>query len=98
VSIALDQGAALAQSQADLIILNGRLTGLPEAILHSRRAMRVVRQNLAWAAIYNFSCIPLALMGLLSPWAAGLGMALSSLGVVLNSLRLGPTSWKSSSS
>jgi len=98
VSIALDQGAALAQSQADLIILNGRLTGLPEAILHSRRAMRVVRQNLAWAAIYNFSCIPLALMGLLPPWAAGLGMALSSLGVVLNSLRLGPTSWKSSSS
>jgi Cu2+-exporting ATPase len=98
VSIALDQGAALAQSQADLLILNGRLTGLPEAVAHSRRAMAVVRQNLAWAAIYNFSCIPLALMGLLPPWAAGLGMALSSLGVVLNSLRLGSSSWKSSSS
>ena len=51
-----------------------------------------------WAAIYNFSCIPLALMGLLPPWAAGLGMALSSLGVVLNSLRLGTTRWKSSTS
>ena len=98
VSIALDQGAALAQSQADLLILNGRLTGLPEAVAHSRRAMAVVRQNLAWAAIYNFSCIPLALMGLLPPWAAGLGMALSSLGVVLNSLGLGSSSWKSSSS
>ena len=98
VSVALDQGAALAQSQADLIVLNGRLTGLPEAVLQSRRAMRIVRQNLAWAAVYNFSCIPLALMGLLPPWAAGLGMAASSLLVVLNSLRLGATPWKSSTS
>lgn len=98
VSVALDQGAALAQSQADLIVLNGRLTGLPEAVAHSRFAMRIVKQNLAWAAVYNFACIPLALMGLLPPWAAGLGMALSSLGVVLNSLRLGATQWKSSTS
>ncbi|MEK6667195.1 MAG: cation-translocating P-type ATPase [Pseudomonadota bacterium] len=98
VSVALDQGAALAQSQADLIVLNGRLTGLPEAVLQSRRAMRIVRQNLAWAAVYNFGCIPLALMGLLPPWAAGLGMAASSLLVVLNSLRLGATPWKSSTS
>jgi Cu2+-exporting ATPase len=89
VSIALDQGAALAQSQADLIILGGRLLGLPDAIETSRRAMRVVRQNLIWAAFYNLACIPLALMGLLPPWLAGLGMALSSLGVVLNALRLG---------
>lgn len=98
VSVALDQGAALAQSQADLIVLNGRLTGLPEAVLQSRRAMRIVRQNLLWAAVYNFACIPLALMGLLPPWAAGLGMAASSLLVVLNSLRLGATPWKSSTS
>lgn len=98
VSVALDQGSALAQSQADLIVLNGRLTGLPEAVAHSRFAMRIVKQNLAWAAVYNFACIPLALAGLLPPWAAGLGMALSSLGVVLNSLRLGTTRWKSSTS
>lgn len=91
VSIALDQGAALAQSQADLIILGGRLLGLPEAVVISRKAMRIVRQNLAWAAFYNASCIPLALVGLLPPWLAGLGMALSSLGVVLNSLRLSGT-------
>ena len=89
VSVALDQGAALAQSQADLIILGGRLLGLPEAVVISRQAMRIVRQNLAWAAIYNASCIPLALAGLMPPWLAGLGMALSSLGVVLNALRLG---------
>lgn len=89
VSVALDQGAALAQSQADLIILGGRLLGLPEAVVISRQAMRIVRQNLAWAAVYNAACIPLALAGLLPPWLAGLGMALSSLGVVLNALRLG---------
>jgi len=89
VSIALDQGAALAQSQADLIVLGGRLLGVPLAVETARRAMRVVKQNLAWAALYNLSCIPLALMGLLPPWLAGLGMALSSLGVVLNALRLG---------
>jgi Cu2+-exporting ATPase len=51
--------------------------------------MRVVRQNLAWAALYNAACIPLALAGLLPPWAAGLGMAGSSLFVVLNASRLG---------
>jgi Cu2+-exporting ATPase len=89
VSIALDQGAALAQSQADMIVLGGRLNGVPLAVETARRALRIVKQNLAWAAIYNLSCIPLALVGWLPPWLAGLGMALSSLGVVLNALRLG---------
>ena len=89
VSMALDQGAALAQSQADLIVLNGRLLGVPLAIETARRAMRIVKQNLAWAAFYNLACIPLALAGLLPPWLAGLGMALSSLCVVANALRLG---------
>ena len=52
------------------------------------KTMRVIRQNLLWAAVYNAACIPLALMGYLPPWAAGLGMAFSSLLVVGNSLRL----------
>jgi Cu2+-exporting ATPase len=47
-----------------------------------------MRQNLAWAAAYNAACVPLALAGWLPPWAAGLGMAASSLLVVLNALRL----------
>lgn len=89
VSIALDQGAALAQSQADLIVLGGRLTALPYAVALARQTLRVMRQNLLWAATYNLACIPLALLGYLPPWLAGLGMALSSLGVVLNALRLG---------
>jgi Cu2+-exporting ATPase len=89
VSFAMDQGAALAQSQADFIVLGGRLSGVPMAVQVSRQAMQVVRQNLVWAAAYNFICIPLALMGYLPPWLAGLGMALSSLGVMLNALRVG---------
>ncbi|HET6789006.1 MAG TPA: HAD-IC family P-type ATPase, partial [Aquabacterium sp.] len=92
VSFALDQGAPLAQSQADFIVLGGRLSGVPLAMDTSRRALHIVRQNLMWAAAYNFVCIPLALMGYLPPWLAGLGMALSSLGVMLNALRLGRVS------
>lgn len=88
-SFALDQGAPLAQSQADFIVLGGRLGGVPLAVSIARRAMQIVRQNLVWAAAYNFVCIPLALMGYLPPWLAGIGMALSALGVLLNALRIG---------
>jgi Cu2+-exporting ATPase len=49
--------------------------------------MAIVRQNLVWALIYNAACVPLALLGYLPPWAAGLGMATSSVVVVLNALR-----------
>ena len=61
---------------------------MAQAVLLARRTVRIVRQNLAWAALYNAVCVPLAVAGLLSAWAAGLGMALSSLLVVLNALRL----------
>ncbi|MFZ9430086.1 MAG: hypothetical protein ACO26F_10340, partial [Burkholderiaceae bacterium] len=55
----------------------------------ARRAQAVIRQNLAWALFYNLAAIPMALAGYLPPWAAGLGMTLSSLWVVLNSRRAG---------
>jgi Cu2+-exporting ATPase len=54
----------------------------------ARRSLRVVRQNLLWAAAYNAICVPLAVVGWLPPWLAGLGMAASSLLVVLNAARL----------
>jgi Cu2+-exporting ATPase len=54
----------------------------------AHRTLTIVKQNLLWAAVYNAVCVPLAVMGLLPAWLAGLGMALSSLGVVLNALRL----------
>jgi Cu2+-exporting ATPase len=88
VSIALAGGAALARSQADLVILNPSLFAIPRAIETARLARRVVQQNLAWAAAYNACTIPLALAGVLTPWMASLGMSLSSALVVANALRL----------
>jgi Cu2+-exporting ATPase len=89
VSFAFAHGAAVAKSAADALLLSQRLCDVDDARAHAVRTMRVVRQNLAWAALYNAACIPLALAGLLPPWAAGLGMAGSSLFVVLNASRLG---------
>ncbi len=90
VSVAFATGAALAQHHADLLILGEGLGGLAQARTLARRTLRVVAQNLAFAAAYNALCIPLALAGLLPPWLAGIGMAGSSLVVVLNALRLAP--------
>ena len=88
VAIAMGEGALVARSQADGVLVSNRLADLVRARTRARHALRVVRQNLAWAAVYNACCIPLALSGHLPPWAAGLGMACSSLFVVTNSLRL----------
>lgn len=88
VSFAMGEGALVARTQADGVLVSNRLHDLAQARLHAKKALRVVRQNIAWAAAYNAACVPLALVGWLPPWAAGLGMATSSLFVVLNSLRL----------
>jgi Cu2+-exporting ATPase len=88
VSFAMGDGAQIARSTADAVLLSGRLSDVVGAMALARRTRAVMRQNLAWAAAYNAACVPLALMGYLPPWAAGLGMAASSLLVVLNALRL----------
>ncbi len=88
VSFAMGQGALVARAQADAVVVSNRLGDLVFTHDLARRTMGVVRQNLLWAAVYNGACIPLALLGWLPPWAAGLGMASSSLLVVGNSLRL----------
>ena len=88
VRIAMGQGAMLARSAADALLLSNRLMAVPQALSLAKKTRSVLRQNLAWAALYNLACVPLALAGLMPPWAAGLGMAASSLFVVLNSLRL----------
>ncbi|MCR5882447.1 cadmium-translocating P-type ATPase [Rhizobacter sp. J219] len=88
VSFALAHGSALAQQRSDFIVLGSRLGEIPAALERARKTVRVMRQNLAWALAYNAACVPLALLGYLPPWAAGLGMAASSLLVVLNALRL----------
>lgn len=88
VSFALGHAVPLAQAQADFIILGGQLEAVVQTLRLARRTMRIVRQNLWWAVGYNAVCVPLAVMGWLPAWLAGLGMALSSLLVVLNALRL----------
>jgi Cu2+-exporting ATPase len=88
VSVAMGTGSSLAQASADLVALHGDLGTLPLAVRTARRATAIVRQNLAWAAIYNLVALPVAALGLVPPWLAAVGMSASSLLVVLNALRL----------
>jgi Cu2+-exporting ATPase len=88
VSIAMGRGAALALAAADCVIVNERPSLLPATIAMARQSVRVARQNLLWSAAYNFTALPLAALGWIPPWAAALGMAASSILVLLNSLRL----------
>lgn len=88
VSFAMGRATPLAQSQADFVVLGGQLLRVAQSIRLARRTLRIVRQNLGWALAYNLACIPLAVMGWIPAWLAGLGMAASSLLVVANALRL----------
>lgn len=97
VSLAMGEGMALTRSKADITLMSGSLADIPWAREVARRALRIVRQNLAWAIAYNATCLPLAALGWFPPWAAGIGMAGSSLIVVLNSLRVDRRARSSSS-
>jgi Cu2+-exporting ATPase len=103
VSFAMGQGAQLAQLHADCVLLDLGARGgagagggmderglapLADAVRTARDCVRIIRQNLGWAMLYNLVAIPLAASGLLNPWLSGLGMAGSSALVVLNALRL----------
>ena len=87
-SVAPAHGALLAQTSADVIMLGDSLEPLTTVFQMSARTMRIVRQNLAWAIVYNALALPLAAAGLVPPWLAAIGMSASSLIVVLNALRL----------
>jgi Cu2+-exporting ATPase len=87
-SFALGHAAPLAQAQSDYVIQGGRVMDVAHTIVQARATMRIVKQNLMWAALYNAVSIPLALLGWMPPWLAGLGMAGSSLLVIVNALRL----------
>jgi Cu2+-exporting ATPase len=88
VSFAMGGGAALAQLNADCVLLGDGLEPLADAAATARRTLAVIRQNLAWATFYNLAAIPAAAFGLLNPWLSGIGMAASSALVVANALRL----------
>ncbi len=88
VSLAMGGGTQLAHASADMVLLSERLDHLPEGVRTARRTLMVVRENLAWAVLYNVIAIPLAAAGDVAPWMAAIGMSASSLLVVLNALRL----------
>ena len=88
-SFAVNGATDLAKSRADALLLKPDLGLLLTALEKARRTRRIVRQNITWALGYNGLAVPLAALGLVPPWAAAVGMSLSSLLVVGNSLRLG---------
>ena len=88
VSFALGDGNALAARAADLVLASPTLLRIPQAIVLARRTRAVIRQNLMWALLYNLLALPAAALGMVSPWQAALGMALSSLLVTANASRL----------
>ncbi|MDW4067267.1 heavy metal translocating P-type ATPase [Staphylococcus saprophyticus] len=88
IGIAIGTGTEVAIEAADVTILGGDLLLIPKAIKASKATIRNIRQNLFWAFGYNVAGIPIAALGLLAPWIAGAAMALSSVSVVTNALRL----------
>jgi Cu2+-exporting ATPase len=88
ISIAVGSASDLAKTHADVILVGNQLQRLPQLILQAKRTSKIIKQNLIWSLFYNASVLPLAALGLLPPWAAAIGMSLSSLVVVFNALRL----------
>jgi Cu+-exporting ATPase len=88
LGLAMGTGTDVAIEASDLTLVRGDLAAVPEAIELSRATLRTIRSNLFWAFAYNSAAIPLAVAGLVTPVLAALAMALSSLAVVTNSLRL----------
>jgi P-type E1-E2 ATPase len=87
VGIAMGRATDVALESADMVLLGRDLMLVPQALRLAKRTFSVIRQNLFWAFVYNVVTIPLAVMGVLHPIVAAGAMALSSLSVVLNSLR-----------
>lgn len=88
LGIAFANATDLARSSADITLLGGTISAIPQTLLLAKNTLRVIRQNLIWAFGYNIIAIPLAMAGVLSPGIAAAAMVMSSVSVVLNALRL----------
>jgi len=88
IAVAIGQASDLTKTNADAVITNNSLATLLHAISKGKKSTRVIRQNIYWALLYNLLALPLAATGFIPPWAAAIGMSVSSLIVVGNALRL----------
>jgi Cu2+-exporting ATPase len=88
LSISMGEASDIAKLNSDAILLNGHMTVINDAFQNASRTRRIIKENMAWAIIYNMCMLPLAAAGWVPPYFAALGMSLSSLLVVFNSLRL----------
>ena len=88
VSIAMGQGAPISQARSDIVLISNDLRDLSYAVKLTSKSLSLIKQNLGWAVLYNVVAIPAAMAGILAPWHAAIGMSLSSIIVVVNSLRI----------
>jgi P-type Cu2+ transporter len=88
LAIAVSDATDLAKTNADALLTSGHLTALLVALDGARKTRRIIIQNISWALIYNLIALPVAAAGYIPPWAAAIGMSLSSLLVVGNAMRL----------
>jgi len=88
VSLAIASGASLARCHADMVLSEEQFTRIPNLFSFTQLLNRTIKQNLGWALGYNLMALPIAVAGFVPPWAAAIGMSLSSLVVVLNALKL----------
>ncbi len=88
IAVAIGQASDLTKTNADAVITNNSLTTLLHAISKGKKSTKIIRQNIYWALLYNLLALPLAATGFIPPWAAAIGMSVSSLIVVGNALRL----------
>jgi P-type Cu2+ transporter len=88
IGMAMAEGSDIAIESADVVLMRSDLWSVVQAIKVSRKTFKIIKQNLFWAFFYNVAAIPLAMAGVLSPIVAAAAMAMSSVTVVMNSLRL----------
>lgn len=88
ISVAMGQGAPISQARSDVVLISNDLRDLTYAVKITTKSLALVRQNMGWAVLYNVIAIPAAVAGVLAPWHAAVGMSVSSIIVVLNSLRI----------